>query len=114
MADKKGAAKGRKSRSPTILRAGDLRLNVKTHQVTTGDNTQRLTPLECKLLETFMRNRGRTLTHRFLIKEVWDTEFHGLKNSLQVHVCWLRRKIGDNVRSPKHIHTVHGIGYRFD
>ena len=113
MADKKGAAKGKRSHSRTILHADDLRLNLKTRELTTGDNKVTLRPLECKLLETFMRNPDTLLTYGFLMQEVWDTNFDKDRRTLQVHVCWLRKKLGDDCRSPRYIHTERDRGYRF-
>ena len=113
MANQKDAAKGKRSRSRTVLHAGDLCLNLRTRELTKGGNAVKLRPLECKLLATFMRNPDKLLTYEFLMKKVWSTDFHDDRRTLQVHICWLRKKLGDNFRNPRYIHTERDRGYWF-
>lgn len=112
IADKKSAAK-RPSRSRTVLHAGDFCLNLETRELITGNNTVTLRPLECKLLATFLRHPNKLLTYGFLMKKVWNTNFDGDRRTLQVHICWLRKKLRDNSRNPRYIHTERDCGYRF-
>jgi two-component system KDP operon response regulator KdpE len=67
-----------------------------------------LTPIEFDLLRTLARNRGRLLTHRALLVEVWGPEYASDTAVLRTHVANLRRKIGS-----AHIRTDPGVGYRF-
>ena len=48
------------------------------------------------------------------MKELWDTDYLGDTRTLDVHICWLRKKIEDNAREPVAIRTVRGVGYRFE
>ena len=96
-----------------ILRVAGLSLDVGVRQVTVRGETHRLTPKECRLLEVFMRNPGRVLTRKFLMKEVWETSYLGDTRTLDVHVCWLRRKIEEDPRNPVLLRTLRGAGYRF-
>jgi two-component system, OmpR family, KDP operon response regulator KdpE len=73
-----------------------------------------LTPIEFDLLRTLVRNRGRLLTHRALLTEVWGAAYADDTQTLRTHIARLRRKLelpGD--RAPQYIRTDPGVGYRF-
>jgi len=96
-----------------VLRAGELALDVRAHQLSVAGEEVHLTPLEFTLLRTLMANRGRLLTHRALLTEVWGPEYADATGLLRTHIANLRAKIeeGDGTRSL--IRTDSGIGYRF-
>lgn len=73
-----------------------------------------LTNKECALLEILMRNPGKVLTRAVLMKKVWDTDYLGDTRTLDVHICWIRKKIEENPRQPVRVRTVRGVGYLFD
>lgn len=101
--------------SQDCLRCADLVLEISTRLLTKGNGKpQRLTPKECRLLATFIRNRGQVLSREFLMQEVWETEYVGDTRTLEVHVSWLRAKIEDDRSSPRYLHTVRGVGYWFE
>lgn len=104
----------RRKKRAQVLTVDDLRLNLGTRELQNGHGVVRLTPKECQLLATFMRHQSQVLSHKFLMKEVWETDYVGDTRTLQVHVCWLRRKIEENPRRPSRLRTVRGVGYRFD
>ncbi len=97
-----------------VIQIGDLTLNVRARRVVKGTQEHKLTPKQAKLLEVFMRNSGKVLSRRVLMKEVWDTDYLGDTRTLDVHVRWVREKIEENPSSPAYLRTVRGIGYRFD
>jgi len=99
--------------SSRVLAVGDLTLDVGARQVRTPRGTHHLTPKECRLLEVLMLHAGKILTRAVLMKEVWETDFLDDTRTLDVHVCWLRKKIEENSRRPRYIRTVRGTGYRF-
>ena len=101
------------ARSEDVLRAGDLTLNVQTRCVHRGDDVYRLTPKQAKLLQVFIQNAGRTLTRKFLMERVWETNYMGDTRTLDVHVRWIRERIEENPSSPRFLRTVRGVGYRF-
>lgn len=106
--------KGKKpARAPQVLTVDDLRLDLKNRELQNGHGTIRLTPKECRLLATFMRYPNKVLSHKFIMREVWETDYIGDMRTLQVHVSWLRRKIEENPRRPIRLRTVRGVGYRF-
>ncbi len=61
-----------------------------------------------------LREAGRVVTRETLMREVWDTTWFGSTKTLDMHVSWLRRKLGDDAAAPRYITTVRGIGLRFD
>jgi len=105
--------KKKDAQAPQVLTVDGLRLNVKTQELHNGHGATHLTPMECSLLATFMRNPNQVLNHKFLMKNVWGTDYTGDMRTLQVHVCWLRRKIEENPCRPTRLRTVRGVGYRF-
>jgi len=72
-----------------------------------------LTRKEYELLELLMAEAGSVITRERLIDEVWDVNWFGSTKTLDVHVSGLRRKLGDSADSPRFIHTVRGVGFRF-
>lgn len=101
-------------RSLRVLRTGRLVLDAKTHLLTNGERHYRLTPKEFLLLRLFMTRPGQVLTHKLILREVWNTEYDGDIRTLHVHVSWLRGKIEDVPHKPELLRTVRGVGYRFD
>ena len=105
----------RRTGAPTaepVLRADGLELDVAAHRVTASGEEVHLTPIEFNLLRALMRNRGRLMTHRMLLREVWGPAYEEDTQVLRVHVANLRRKIEPQPSSPRHIITDPGIGYR--
>ena len=96
--------------SPVVLRVGDLSLDPVSRQVTRAGNSISLSATEYTLLEYLMRNAGRVLTRSMLLEHVWQYDFGGNDNVLDVYISYLRRKI-DRGYTPPLIHTVRGVGY---
>lgn len=97
----------------TVYQVGDLELDPATRQVKRAGRAIRLSSTEFALLEVLMRNRGRVMTRATLLEQVWDYDFTGQDNVLEVYVSYLRGKI-DKGEDVKLIHTVRGVGYRLD
>jgi two-component system copper resistance phosphate regulon response regulator CusR len=99
--------------TPEKLQVGDLSLDCIRRKVTrNGDNIE-LAPKEFSILEYMMRNRGRPLSRTMIVEHVWDMDYDGLTNIVDVYIRHLRSKIDDKY-STKMIHTVRGIGYMLD
>jgi two-component system KDP operon response regulator KdpE len=92
---------------PTIRDDG-LEVDLAARMVRVDGDEVHLTPIEFDLLRTLARQRGRLLTHRSLLTEVWGPEYANDTAVLRTHIANLRRKIG-----PEHIRTDPGVGYRF-
>ncbi len=95
------------------IRVGPILLNRVAHIVRVGDRRVELTPKEFAILEYFMSNPGRLLTKTAIIEHVWDYEFDGGSNLVEVYVGNLRRKLATAGASDP-IVTVRGAGYRFE
>jgi two-component system, OmpR family, KDP operon response regulator KdpE len=93
--------------------AGDLSIDLAAHTVRRSGEEVHLTPIEFRLLSTLARNRGRLMTHRALLKEVWGPGWEDDTQTLRTHIANLRRKIEPS-EGPRHIRTDPGIGYRFE
>lgn len=104
----------RKKRTIQFLRLGDLALDMQTHSLIRGEHRYQLTPKEFLLLKMFMSNPGQVLSHKAIMKEVWDTSYLGDTRTLYVHVSWIRKKIEEQPRKPVILRTVRGVGYRFE
>jgi len=100
-------------RQGSILKVGRLTLNLQTRCVSYGDVVHRLTPKQADLLQVFMEHEGQTLTRKFLMATVWNTDYMGDTRTLDVHVRWIRERIEDDPGNPQYLRTVRGIGSRF-
>jgi DNA-binding response OmpR family regulator len=96
------------------LQVGGLVLHLSRRLVARGREKYFLTPKELRLLEVFMRNPGKVLSRKFLMKNVWETDYVGDTRTLDVHVRWIREKIEEDPSSPAYLRTVRGVGYRFE
>ena len=96
-----------------VLRADGLELDLAAHAVRLDGAELHLTPIEFKLLSVLARNRGRLMTHRALLVEVWGPEYADDVTVLRAHVANLRRKIEPAGVTPRYIRTEPGVGYRF-
>ncbi|HEY5941307.1 MAG TPA: response regulator transcription factor [Solirubrobacterales bacterium] len=95
------------------LRVGDLVLDPGARIVELDGERLDLSRKEFDLLAVLMRNGGRVVKREDLMTEVWDSNWFGSTKTLDVHVGWLRRKLGDSPTSPTYIETVRGVGFRF-
>lgn len=97
----------------TAITIGEVRVDLAARLVYRRGEEVRLTPLEYKLLATLIKNAGKVLTHRFLLKEVWGPQSVQESHYLRVFVASLRRKLEDDPARPRYILTEQGVGYRF-
>jgi two-component system KDP operon response regulator KdpE len=95
-----------------VIRADGLEIDVAAHVVRRNGEPVHLTPTEFELLRTLARNRGRLMTHRTLLTEVWGAEYADDTQVLRVHIANLRRKIEPS-QGARYIQTDAGVGYRF-
>lgn len=99
--------------SPEKLQVADLSLDVTRRKVLRGNETIELAPKEFGILEYMMRNKGRPLSRTMIVEHVWDMDYDGLTNIVDVYIRHLRSKIDDEY-PVKLIHTVRGVGYMID
>jgi two-component system, OmpR family, response regulator len=96
---------------PVVLRAGDLALDPARHRVERAGTELVLTPREFGLLEFLLRHRGDVVSKTEILEGVWDANYEGDPNVVEVYVGYLRRKI-DEPFGRKSIETLRGVGYR--
>jgi DNA-binding response OmpR family regulator len=96
---------------PAVLEAGDLRLDPAAHRAWRGSRPLDLTPREFALLEYLLRRTGDVVSKRELLEHVWDYDFEGDANIVEVYVNHLRNKV-DRPFGCQTIQTVRGAGYR--
>ena len=107
---KSGALGGNAARAP--YRLGDLEIDYERREVTLAGSPVQLTATEYKLLSELSANAGRVLTHDQLLERVWGYDHSGGTALTRNLVRSLRRKLGDDARSPRYIFTAPGVGYR--
>jgi DNA-binding response OmpR family regulator len=103
----------RDSDTPVRRKLGDLDLDPEARRARIGDRELDLSRKEFDLLVVLAGAAGRVLTRDHLMTSVWDENWFGTTKTLDVHVGTLRRKLGDDPASPRWIHTVRGVGFRF-
>ena len=94
----------------TVLRAGDLEMDLLARKVTRAGAVIELQPREFRILEYLLRNAGRVVTRTMLLENVWDYNFDPQTNVIDVHISRLRGKIDKNFDTPM-LNTVRGAGY---
>lgn len=110
---RRGQANGAKeASSDTEFTIGAARINPKTFQLQRGKTTDELTAKELKLLQFFHAHPGEVLSRDRLLNEVWGYNYLGTTRTLDQVIVQLRKKLGDNGDEPRHLLTVHGVGYK--
>ena len=105
------AAQSPPTRQEAEIIAGPLRINPAARVAILDDQPLNLTTLEFDLLTSLARSRGRVKTREQLIESIADRSYDGLDRSIDVHVWSLRRKLGDDPKSPRFIRTIRAVGY---
>jgi DNA-binding response OmpR family regulator len=92
---------------------GDLRVDLAARRATLRDEELQLSRKEFDLLAELVRNAGRVVTREELMDRVWDENWFGSTKTLDVHVRWLRGKLGETADTATYLQTVRGVGFRF-
>jgi DNA-binding response OmpR family regulator len=95
-----------------IVRVGGLRIDAGARTATLDAATLDLTPREFDLLHHLATRAGQVVTKRELLSEVWRVPYGGADKTVDVHLSWLRRKLGETAQEPRYLHTVRGVGVR--
>jgi DNA-binding response OmpR family regulator len=96
----------------TPFQIGDATIDPKTYQLRRGKKVEELTAKELKLLQVFYAHPGEVLSRDRLLNEVWGYNYFGTTRTLDQVIVQLRKKLGDNGGEPRHLLTVHGVGYK--
>ncbi len=107
------SAQARNKAIATLVRSGDLTIDLAAHLVTRSGVEVKLTATEFKLLAYLVANAGRVLTHQSILAHVWDPSEVGQVEYLRVYMRQLRKKLEADPRQPRYLLTEPGVGYRF-
>ena len=107
------AGRGRGAGATAPLTVGELEIDLAARRVVLAGSELELSRKEFDLLAELVRNAGRVVTREDLMSRVWDENWFGSTKTLDVHMGWLRRKLGDDPAAPRYVHTVRGVGFRF-
>jgi two-component system, OmpR family, response regulator RegX3 len=94
------------------IRVHELDIDLAARRAVLAGRELELSRKEFDLLAELARNAGRVVTREDLMSRVWDENWFGSTKTLDVHMGWLRRKLGDEAADPRYIHTVRGVGFR--
>ncbi len=98
----------------TTVVVGGLRVDPRSRQVTLDGAPVELTPREFDLLHHLATRPGQVVTKRELLADVWQVPYGGADKTVDVHLSWLRRKLGESAQDPRYLHTVRGVGVRLE
>ena len=94
------------------LEVGGLRLDARAHEVTLDGVGLDLSRREFELLHYLTSHAGQVVTRRDLLTHVWRMPYGGADRTVDVHLSWLRRKLGETAQRPRYLHTVRGVGIK--
>jgi two-component system, OmpR family, KDP operon response regulator KdpE len=97
---------------PAAIVVGGLRIDAGARTATLDGADLELTAREFDLLHHLARRAGQVVTKRELLSEVWRVPYGGADKTVDVHLSWLRRKLGETAQEPRYLHTVRGVGIR--
>jgi two-component system KDP operon response regulator KdpE len=95
-----------------VLEAGGLRVDPDAHEAMLDGVLLDLSPREFDLLHYLTQRAGQVVTRRDLLTHVWQMPYGGADKTVDVHVSWLRRKLGETAQQPRYLHTVRGVGIK--
>ncbi|MEX0657925.1 MAG: response regulator transcription factor [Egibacteraceae bacterium] len=107
-------ADGPERADEALLAAQDVRVDPAARRAWCGDEELALTPKEFDLLALLVAQAGTAVTRERIMAQVWQTDWYGSTKTLDMHVSWLRRKLGDPAGRPRYLSTVRGTGFRFE
>ncbi len=99
---------------PEPVAASGVQIDTKSRRAWLHGDELQLTAKEFDLLRVLVRDVGRVVTREQLMNEVWETTWWSSTKTLDMHISWLRRKLGDDASHPRFITTIRGVGFRFE
>jgi DNA-binding response OmpR family regulator len=97
-----------------VMQAQDLHIDVGARRLWQGEREIELSQRQFDLLAFLVRRQGTVVSREELMRQVWQTTWIGSTKTVDMHVSWLRRALGDGVSNAKYIATVRGVGFRFE
>ncbi|HXI50996.1 MAG TPA: response regulator transcription factor [Candidatus Saccharimonadales bacterium] len=108
-----GIAAGPVASATEPFRFGACQIDPRSFELRRGRSAEPLTARELKLLQLLHAHPGEVLSRDRLLSEVWGYNYYGTTRTLDQVIVQLRKKLGENAEKPRHLLTVHGVGYRF-
>jgi len=104
-----------KAKSPQLanFRFADIEIDFERASVTKAGEPVQMAAKELELLRYLIERRGKVVPREELLEGVWEYQPGVSSRTIDVHIAWLRQKLEENPQTPRHIHTVRGVGYRF-
>jgi DNA-binding response OmpR family regulator len=97
---------------PAVLSVGDLVVDTKARSAVLAGRLLELRPREFDLLAYLAARPGEVVTKRALLADVWQSPYGGADKTVDVHLSWLRRKLGESASEPRMLHSVRGVGVK--
>lgn len=97
---------------PEVLTVGELVMDKAGREARLSDRVLDLSPKEFDLLLLLAERSGRVVTKREMLAEVWREPYGGSERTVDVHLSWLRKKLGESASEPRYLQTVHGVGIK--
>lgn len=97
-----------------VIECGPFSMNITNRTLFAHGKEYQLTPKLATLVETFLRHPGQTIQREQLMEKVWDTKYMGDTRTLDVHIRWIRKALGEDAGHPRYLKTIRGVGYRFE
>jgi DNA-binding response OmpR family regulator len=97
---------------PATLSVGELTIDRAGREARLGGRTLDLSPKEFDLLLLLVEHSGSVVTKRQMLAEVWREPYGGSERTVDVHLSWLRKKLGESASEPRYLQTVHGVGIK--
>jgi len=110
----KVAASSVKDLIPSLIKEGEIEVDLARHTVSRSGTPIDLSPKEFDLLSFLIKNREQVFSRDQLLEKVWGYDYAGDTRTVDVHIRWLRQKIEVDPANPEHLLTVRGIGYKFE
>lgn len=104
----------KEEKNTSVLKSGGLELNKDTKEVTVDGEKVKLTPIEFKILELLLNNKGIVFSMDEIYEKVWNEPSYNIDNTVAVHIRRIREKIEFNPKEPKYLKVVWGIGYKIE
>jgi len=96
----------------STIEVGGLQIDRATHEARLDDELLDLTPKEFELLSYLAANQGQVVSKRQLLADLWRQPYGGADKTIDVHLSWLRRKLGETAAEPRYLHTIRGVGVK--
>jgi DNA-binding response OmpR family regulator len=104
--------RGSPTASDETIQVGRLRIDSAAREATLDGEELDLSPKEFDLLRVLAERTGEVVSKRALMAEVWREPYGGAERTVDVHLSWLRNKLGETAQEPRYLRTVHGVGVK--